>query len=211
MRQPDFLFSAGGTNYFGPMMMQGGSWISCAAINGNPGGNGPGVIRGPVRITFGRIGPNVATSETDRFLMEQGWGSFDETNVTPLGAWQPERIRTATVRMYYWNSFSSHAFLTVQVPAPYGVTVALQISANNVDWTTLATVVNTGGIINWNHHANDEPAPQIYMRAVRFGESDSTGGSVSESGTDWFNYGGTFWYWSGELTPVGTPGGQMSP
>jgi hypothetical protein len=192
MMKPDILFSAGDNNW-NAIEVTGPNWINCAGQNGNPGGDGPGVIRGPVRITFQKFGVRVATSDTYSYVSQLGWGSFDDANLTPLGAWQPNQIRTANVREFYSGSGYGSGPKLEEVQVPYGAAVALQVSSNNVDWTTVATVINKGGAIVWNHQSDQGPAPNNFMRAVRGDASNSSEGSVSMS----------TWDWSGELVPVG--------
>jgi hypothetical protein len=99
IRQPDFLFCAGNVNYGTssiqdadttgvPLVERTGTtnWVNNAALNGNPGGDGPGIIRPQAKITFGKLG-NIIYDVDDQFGGESAttlWGSFDATTNLPI-------------------------------------------------------------------------------------------------------------------------------
>ena len=131
------------------------------------------MIRGPVGFHFQKLGVQVYTSDSFTNLYEQGWASFGySTNLTLLGAWQTNRIRSANVHMFFRGGYPGSTAIQ-SVPVSYGESVALQISTDNLEWTTLTTVVNKGGTITWNHHSFEEPPVYVYMRAVPADEAES--------------------------------------
>jgi hypothetical protein len=164
-RQPDLTFGVidAAFGLYGGSIVWPSAWISwnnCAAWNGNPDGAGPGVIHGPTRIMFGKLGPVVRTGETNSSVSLRGWGSFVAgTNPPVCYPYQTNRNREALVRLlpaYYLSQPLIH------VPVPLGGTVALQTSTNGTDWVTACIVVNTGGIIEWYYYGSSA----TFFRAV---------------------------------------------
>jgi hypothetical protein len=104
LTQPDILFSAadlGVTAAGEPIPISyartsTAGWVNNAALNTQPGGNGPtagpGVIQPQVVITFNKVGPFIINSSgTGIFFLDQAtgsagfvWGSFDGTTNPPI-------------------------------------------------------------------------------------------------------------------------------
>jgi hypothetical protein len=147
-------------------------WINNADLNGNVGGAGPGVISGPVTISYNTLGPlYVAFGQvnTNAFLTElssiyiSGWGSFSgATNspvVYPVGRapFQPTQVQlhliTAGVTNYLQWALAARAYQRC----------ALQTSTNLSAWTTLTTTTNSGT----NFHYEFPVAPDEPLRFFR--------------------------------------------
>ena len=131
-------------------------WEDNAAINGNPTGAGPGVIRPPIRIDFQRVGLSVGTTPQDpggAFFMQTGWAWFDGTTNAPVKFPSADSVvgnkMTVWLRLYnpgLTSDFYWHA------PVIRGATAALESSTNLVNWTQWAVVTNTGAVVDWEHY-----------------------------------------------------------
>ncbi len=174
--QPDFLFCAGIAGYdrsFQERLSRtdATNWINCAASNENIAGAGPGVIRGPIKITFHKIGPVVTTVFGSLTAVQsRGWGSFGLATNAPLNYPSNIHIREAVVRLQSMFQIElpgpdgTSGSIPIRLPVPYGRKVAFQTSTNQVDWTTLGTVINTGSLIEWRYLEN----AGTYLRPVPF-------------------------------------------
>ncbi len=170
--QPDFLFSAAELGV--PFGAERGysrtgtsNWWNSAGANTNQ--TGPGVIRPQVKITFGKRGPLVQT--TDNAAMVNGyqdfrWASFDESAAPPIV--YPESTTSADANglkvhlNLVWAASASQ--MIWQIPATFGSQVALQASTNLADWVSVATVTNRGGPVDWFYWYPQQPAR--FFRAV---------------------------------------------
>lgn len=157
--QPDITFSAQdlGVN-LGWTRTGTTNWANNAELNGNPGGAGPGVIQPPITILFNTVGPfylNYAGFPADEStaLLYSGWGSFyDSTNVPfvypDVGiTFQPTQVRFELTLTGSTNDFS----WKLSGPA-YGV-FWFQTTTNLIDWTTLATITNSGAQFDYTFAA----------------------------------------------------------
>jgi hypothetical protein len=172
IRQPDFLFCAADTgenNPFTPWVVHTGTtnWLNNAALNGNTNGEGPGVIQPPITITFHKLGPRIDTGNIDfSGTYNQGWGSFDaSTNLPvlfPSGIRSTRNQLTVRLRFFDTNSPPNTPYLqltniTWHLHVPIGGLASLQISTNQIDWTSLAVATNPGSVIEWYHYDTDNP------------------------------------------------------
>jgi hypothetical protein len=126
------------------------------------------VIRPPVRITFGELGPEIVTDNQGTSVYPNGWGSFDgSTNPAivypPINRWTSNQC-TVTLSIYNESEITSHYVWHLKVPI--GLPVAFQISTNGVDWTTAAVVTNTAGIMEWSYDKSDNPLPLLNVIPV---------------------------------------------
>jgi hypothetical protein len=175
---PDFIFSARdlgfqllknyqGNPYFVLTSLQrtgAANWSNNSALNYNPGGDGPGTIHGPVRITF---------QMTDKYLSAAGgvtntatygwnWGSFSnisdpivfqgrQTNVTSLTL-ATKTITTNGAPMLQWT-----------VLGHQGATYRIETSTNLTDWSSAGEITNTNGIFVFQSAADQ---PVQYFRTI---------------------------------------------
>ena len=161
--QPDFLFTAG------PDWFRTGTtnWLNNAALNGNPGGTGPGQIRPQVVITFPKMGRTFfndfttnAAGFTEDAVIENSWflASFDgSTNAPVVYPENPSGNLTMTVRIQILPKLGSLAgFQSVgwNPTSAAGTVYGLQTSTNFNDWDTLFTVTNNGSVCTY---INDSP------------------------------------------------------
>jgi hypothetical protein len=157
--QPDFLFSAEdfgfgvvyGTN--GPTEIYSifwfhrtgtSSWVNNRVLNGNPDGDGPGVIRPSAKISFAKPGRYVAaaggrTSGTSHWFWQ--WASFttgtnivifpgNETNLTSLTL-STRLVSTNGANELEWTLFGRE-----------GANYRIEASADLAHWTTNSVLTN---------------------------------------------------------------------
>lgn len=162
IRQPDILFSAADIPG-GPFFARTGTtnWSNNAALNGDTNNSGPGVIRPPITITFHKLGPLVVGGTGYVSPTYQSWGSFDESTnlpvIYPIITGQTTNECTVHLNVYNASVLTTNYAWHLQVPV--GNSVALQINTNGSDWTTLTTVANTGGVIEWDYSGPFNPLP----------------------------------------------------
>jgi hypothetical protein len=172
--KPDFLFSARNTlddNAAGLMFSRSGTsnWVNHAALNGHSTKAGPGVIHPQVKISFyNQVGLFVSTSASfPAQFTTSGWASYDTSTNPPI--LYPPHSPTAGLSVYF--HFVNDAAVptplttnsTFHLNIPTGTLVSLQTSTNQTDWTSLATVTNTGAIIDWTYFGTDT---QMTFRVV---------------------------------------------
>lgn len=163
IRQPDILFSAADIPG-GPFFARTGTtnWANNAALNGDTNNSGPGVIRPPITITFHKLGPTVETAFGYVSASYQSWGSFDQSTNVPL-VYPIATGQNTNQCTVHANVYDAAAVLTTNytwhLAVPVGSAVALQINTNGTDWTTLTTVANTGGVIEWVYFGPVNPLP----------------------------------------------------
>jgi hypothetical protein len=162
--QPDILFSAAETfpsDPNSPMFLRTGTetWINNGdAQNGSPDAAGPGVITSPVKITFDKLGTQVSSGGpfTPAVVINGGWASFDESSNPPISYPQNSGQTNLAVRLNYYlasgNTFTNSNNTLFNVPVAMGSPATLQISTNNAEWISLATVTNTGAIVHWAYY-----------------------------------------------------------
>jgi hypothetical protein len=157
--QPDFLFSVADLhegNPIGPSIARTDTsawWNSSGPPDSSPG---PGVIMPPVKITFHRIGPSVQTAdqfpEGTAFQDEHGWGSFDASSNPPLS--YPYGTSSNEMTVHLWLRSGAGTVVTGftwKLPAAAGQAVTLQTSTNLLQWISLASITNSGVVVDWNH------------------------------------------------------------
>jgi len=161
--QPDIIFSAAETfqtDETSPMFLRTGTdnWINNATQNGNANGAGPGVITSPIKITFDKRGPEVLSGDlyVTPVVTNDGWASFDQSTNPPVLYPQNSGQTNLTVRLNYYlesggvyTNFNNTLF---NVPVSLGAAATVQISTNNVDWISLASVTNNGSIVRWEYY-----------------------------------------------------------
>jgi hypothetical protein len=171
--QPDILFAA--DEFVASMGMAPAyartvtsNWWNSANAAGSTNA-GPGVIRPPIRITFGKRGPFVRSIEGNSLLYDYEdlrWASFDgSTNpivVYPQGPAYPDADKLKIHLNLIQSDFSSP--IMWQVPVAFGGTVLLQTSTNLVDWVSVVTVTNHGGALDWDYWYPQQR--QRFFRAV---------------------------------------------
>lgn len=173
--QPDILFCAADTGEnkpYTPSFVRTGTtnWLNNSFINGNTNGEGPGVIQGPVKIIFYKLGPTVYTGNYSTGTYNSGWGSFDGSTNLPIA--YPSAIHSNqtrfTIRLRFFDTDFAPVVqltnITWHLPIPIGGQASLQVSTNQADWTSLATVTNVGSVTEWYHYDSDNPPK--YFRAV---------------------------------------------
>jgi hypothetical protein len=166
--QPDILFSVAETyqsDAGSPMFLRTGTsnWINNASENGNPGGAGPGVITPQIRITLDKLGPNVLSGDpyTPAVVTYRGWSSFDESTNPPVLYPQDSSQTNLMVRLHFYhassNGYNEFTNALFNAPVSFGGQAALQISTNNNDWNSLATVINNGSVVRWDYFGTPTP------------------------------------------------------
>jgi len=159
--QPDILFSVADTFQTNgvTMFLRTGTeaWVNSSAQNGNTNGAGPGVITSPVKITFDKLGAEVSSGDSfAASVVNNGWASFDESTNAPILYPQNSGQTNLTVRLNYFvasgASYTNFNNTVFNVPVAFGSPATVQISTNNNDWISLATVTNNGSILNWDYY-----------------------------------------------------------
>jgi hypothetical protein len=173
--RPDILFCAADTGEnkpYTPLFVRTGTtnWMNNAAINGNTKGEGPGVIQGPIKITFHKLGPEVETGSFGTFIGSQSWASFDGSTNLPIDyPLATDLVHTGfIIRLRFFDTDFSPVVqltnITWQLSVPIGGQAALQISTNQADWTSLATATNVGSVTEWYYYGTESPPK--YFRVV---------------------------------------------
>ena len=180
VRQPDFLFSAEDNIVFTnstpfdlvpPWIVRNDTshWKNNAAMNGNNHGEGPGVIEPSVKIKFYKLGAAVDSWDNDGYFIfyPRTWGSFNGSTNRPFVVYPDvKNLNTNTplrIRFYVGpsSSIATNGIWSVNVPILGAA--ALQVSSNQVDWTTITTVTNLGSEVMWDYTYFQVPK---YIRAV---------------------------------------------
>lgn len=165
---PDILFSMADTYQTDPtswlfLRTDTTQWTNNAGQNGNPGGAGPGVINSPIQIIFGKLGPQVISGEdfNPASVINNGWSSFNGSTNPPVVYPQNTGQTNLLVLLHFYaadavpsTEISNTLF---DVPVPYGGVAAFQISTNQIDWTSLITVTNTGSVVSWDYWGSQVP------------------------------------------------------
>ncbi len=140
-------------------------WINHAALNGNLGGDGPGVIRPPIEITFHTRGRYLAatggsTSGTNFYFWN--WASFGvSTNVTTFPGNQTNLTSlTLATRTFVTNATPTFEWTLLGRPGGH---YRMEAATNLADWSALSTVTNLGGVFQFTHPL---AAPRQFFRAV---------------------------------------------
>jgi len=166
--QPDILFSVAETiqkDPSSPMFLRTGTdqWTDNAKQNGDPTAAGPGVINPPVGITFDELGPHVLSGGpyNPPVVINRGWSSFDESTNPPVFYPQNTGHTNLLVRLHFYSSASNlYSEVTnslFHVPVPFGGQATVQISTNQTDWISLATVTNSGSVVRWDYFGTKIP------------------------------------------------------
>jgi hypothetical protein len=171
--QPDILFSAGELSVgigMAPAYTRSGTsnWWNSASAAGNTNA-GPGVIRPPVKITFGKRGPFVPSYESVILIYNYEdfrWASFDGT-LAPMVVYpeSPTFVDAGQLKIHL-NLIrpDSTSQIIWQAPVAFGGQAVLQTSTNFVDWVSVIAVTNHGGAVNWDYWYPQQP--QRFFRAV---------------------------------------------
>ena len=164
VRQPDFLFYAADTGenepYTSTVIRTGTTnWQNNAAFNGNSGGEGPGIIQPPIKITFQKLGPTFIINDgIPTLLLFGGWGTFDgTTNLPVVYPENPQNNIPFTVRLRFIDGTNFVYNHTWHLPVPIGGIADLQVSTNQISWTSVATATNGGAVAEWDYYAQVNP------------------------------------------------------
>ena len=153
--KPDILFCAGDLNEAEPLDISrtgATNWMNNADLNGNPGGEGPGIIRPGIRIVFGNAGRSISSSvpPSEETVYEQNftWASYDGMTNPPV-VYPIAQIGTnqTTLRLELATPVSgpdSWPIFKWSQGGPSGGIAAFQTSTNLSDWITLFTLTNNG-------------------------------------------------------------------
>ena len=151
-----------------PMVLRTGTtnWVNHSALNGHPGGDGPGVIRPPVHITFNTPGRYIAAAGgamTGQWFNFSNWASFDGTTNAPVVFMGPHTndtsitlgasvVSTNGARMFAWTLFGR-----------VGGVYRIDASADLVNWEPKVTITNAASPFPFTTPATD---PRQFYRAV---------------------------------------------
>lgn len=163
--KPDFLFCAadlGEGQTFPSLFNRSGTtnWINNAALNGNPGDGGPGMIQPPVKIVFDTLGPEYLSGGSvfgtpfspQTEFDPQSWASFDGSTNPPIIYPAPQTgTNRMTVRLSFSLSAANNNYKTFELKScsPSGTQYALQTSTDLLNWTTLFMATNNGSVCTY--------------------------------------------------------------
>jgi len=168
--QPDFVFSVADLSDGNPDQPSFSRTDTSTWWNGSgppSSASGPGVIMPPVKITFHKLGPSVVTSdqlpEGTAFVEQHRWGSFDGSsnpaysfgtagNEMTIHLWLRSLASTLIPRGFTWKA-----------PIAADQPVTLQTSTNLTQWVSLASITNSGVVVNWDHFFS---LPHRFFRLV---------------------------------------------
>jgi hypothetical protein len=167
--EPDFLFCATNAGDYwsrNPRCERTGTmdWWNSAPATGSTN-SGPGTIRPPIRIVFGKSVRYYATGSM--YGAGTGgpfWASFDDTTNAPIAYPCPTAQPETPMRLRWHFPSSSLAHYEWQLPLPLGGQVALQSSTNLTDWVSYMIATNEGMRIEWFHEVS--PGSKRYFRIV---------------------------------------------
>lgn len=170
--RPDILFTARDLGPWRAIERTGTTdWVNHADLNGNTGGPGPGIIRGPVTIAYnsiarfhdlyGRVNTNAFLTELDAISIA-GWGSFTGKTNTPIlypagtTPFQPTEVHLNL----------KVAALPYELHWPVGGLpfrqFVLQTATNFTDWLTVATLTNSGGRFDYHFEGSDTERTRFF-------------------------------------------------
>ncbi|MBI3880974.1 MAG: hypothetical protein HY301_13060 [Verrucomicrobia bacterium] len=140
-------------------------WQNCAALNGNPGGEGPGIIQPGITVAFHNLGRYTSLAGTQVEDLPDGfqslnWGSFD-------GSTNPPTLfgivtNPAAISLRFETSPTNGQ--TVTTWALLGRTSKIyrfESSTNLLDWTNAVSMSNASGILRLSETNAD---PQRFYR-----------------------------------------------
>lgn len=163
--QPDITFSSSSGSASFLTRTGTSNWWNSARATGDTNHLGPGVIRPPIKITFGHL-YNLVISQTGYSMyppLTNQWASIDGSTNYPIT--YPQGTNAAQARsldislfLYRSNPFGMAGQYKWHTPVPLGHPVTLQTSADLSNWTESVTVINNGTEILWNHYMNSDPS-----------------------------------------------------
>lgn len=155
--QPDILFSAannGEQNQFSfdVIRTDTSNWQNNALANGRADGAGPGVICPPAKIVFYRLSADCGAGDGYVSYADQPWGRFyNITNppvVFPVSSYSG--LNELEVNLKVFRGFTNVVLATTQkIPLAAGSLAVFQRSTNLISWSSLITVTNRGGVVDW--------------------------------------------------------------
>ncbi len=130
-------------------------WLKLAAENGDAGKNGPGLIQPPVQLIYKRRGTAIFSNDAYNGTGYYTWGSYAGKALAPIlypdGNYAREQMVTELELSGAQTDSSGPLMFRWQAPIPRGGLAAFQISSNLLNWTTIATVTNSGATFSWWH------------------------------------------------------------
>ena len=148
------------------------NWANNAALNGNSGGAGPGVIQPPITLTYNTVGPfyvNTFDPASDLYFLNERtaspgfiWGSFDGSTNAPILypdvqiAFQPTQVDFQLLL----NGATNDLRWSLS-GAAYGL-FFFQTSTNLRDWATLTTLTNSGDVFSYQFQAATNEASRFF-------------------------------------------------
>lgn len=146
------------------------NWINHAALNGNPGGAGPGVVAPGVAITFNNVGhvyyntPPAQSGEAEA-TGSLLWGSFDGgTNAPLVYPTGMVAFQSSQVELNLTINSRQTSFRWPLIGAAYG-RFQLQSTGNFNDWQAFGFLTNSGASYQFNFAA-PSGEPQRFFRTI---------------------------------------------
>jgi hypothetical protein len=170
---PDILFTGRDLGPNMPMTRSGTTnWANNAVLNDNSGGAGPGVVQPPITFTFNTDGPFYVNYYNPSALLDglgfgnayalYSWGSFDGSTNAPFMypnvqiAFQPTQVHFRLLLSGMTNDF-----LWPLAGEAYG-RFFFQTATNLRDWTSLATLTNSGEAFSYQFQGATNEAMRFF-------------------------------------------------
>jgi len=151
------------------------NWANNAALNGNSGGAGPGVIQPPITLTYNTCGPfyvntwdpsrNIYWLDLSNASPGFQWGSFDGSTNLPIIypnvqiAFEPTQVNLQLLL----NGGTNDLRWSLS-GAAYGL-FFFQTATNLRDWVTLITLTNSGDVFSYQFQVATNEASRFF-RAI---------------------------------------------
>ena len=179
--QPDFLFTVtdlfdGSINSSGEQYARTGTtnWINNSLLNGNPSGEGPGIIAPPIKISFGisdRLTDTYGWQNNDELVQDDrtiAFGSFDGTTNVPV-VYPVARAGTNQMITRLWLTSGKvpaqiQQCCTWSPTTNYGGVFQFQTSTNFLSWVPLFLVTNDGTITTY--YVTQPTSAQRFYRMI---------------------------------------------
>ena len=179
--QPDFLFTVtdlfdGSINSSGEQYARTGTtnWINNSLLNGNPSGEGPGIIAPPIKISFGisdRLTDTYGWQNNDELVQDDrtiAFGSFDGTTNVPV-VYPVARAGTNQMITRLWLTSGKvpaqiQQCFTWSPTTNYGGVFQFQTSTNFLSWVPLFLVTNDGTITTY--YVTQPTSAQRFYRMI---------------------------------------------
>jgi hypothetical protein len=140
-------------------------WQNCSALNGNPGGEGPGIIRPGITVALNNLGryTSLTTGVFDPpdSFQSPNWGSFDGSTNPPILFGIVTNPAAISLR-FDTSQTNGQTVTTWVLLGRLDAIYRIESSSNLLDWTNAVLLTNSSGILRRSETNAD---PQRFYRA----------------------------------------------